>query len=79
MTETRDLFSIDTDPDVIAAREEWKRRYLANQKARPGRKLVSLGKLQMATEQLLRTELAAKKRLKKGNGYVDKKRTSNAD
>lgn len=68
MTKTRDLFGIDTDPDVIAAREEWKRRYVANQKARPGRKLVSLGKLQMATEQLLRAELAAKNRLDMKDG-----------
>ena len=66
MPQTRELFSIDTDPDVIAAREEWSRRYMANKNARPGKKLVSLGKLQMATEVLFRTELAAEKRLNKG-------------
>ncbi len=74
MTDTRELFSIDTDPDVMAARDEWKRKHAANKTAKPGRKLVSLGKLQMATEQLLRTEMAASKRLKKGNGYVHKTR-----
>jgi len=68
MTETRDLFSIDTDSDVIAAREEWKRRYVANKNAKPGRKLVSLGKLQLATENLLRAEISAQKRLDMKNG-----------
>ncbi len=66
MSHNHDLFSIDTDPDVLAARAEWSRRFLANQNARPGKKLVSLGKLQMATEVLFRTELAAEKRLNKG-------------
>lgn len=64
MTDTRDLFGIDTDPDVIAARAEWERRYFASLKAGAGHKLVTLGKLQAATEALMRCELAAEKRIK---------------
>ena len=67
MSETRELFGIDMDPDVMAARDEYQRRFLANQNSRPGNKLVRLGRLQAATEQLMRAESAAREKLKKEN------------
>lgn len=72
MSGTHDLFGIDNDPKVVAARKEWKRRFAANQNARPGNKLVRLGRLQAATEQLMRAELAARRKLKKESRYGDK-------
>lgn len=79
MTVTRELFGIDTDPEVMAAREEYSRRFAANQNSKLGNKLVRLGRLQAATERLMRAEAAALKKLKKENGYDHEKRNSDTN
>lgn len=74
MTGNGDLFGLNADPDVVAARRDWARRQAAYQSARPGNKLVLLGKLQAATETVLKVEKEAEDRLRKEKRYEHRSR-----
>ncbi len=64
MTKSGELFGIDTDPAVVAARAEYIRRLKLNQTARPGTKMKRQAELQVACDALLKAELTAAKRQK---------------
>ena len=64
MNNSGDLFGIDTDPNVIAARKKYLRRLKLNQTARPGTKMKRQAELEVACDALLKAELEAANRNK---------------
>jgi len=64
MPRSGDLFGVDTDPDVMAARQEYDRRFKLNKTARIGTKMKRQAELEVACDTLLKAELTAAKRIK---------------